>query len=298
MTFFTAPRRLTPIALLAAGALLFTGCSGASSAAENGEKTISIGASDLTPVNDAISTVAKEHGINIKWQTFSDWTLPNQALANSETDVNAFQHLAFLSAYNVAENQHITPVGSTQITTWGIYSDTYDSIQTLPQDATIAIPNDPSNGARTLFLLQAAGLIELAPNVGVYPTVDDITSNPKNVKFSPVVAQQLVNVYPDVDAIVVGAATIDQALNITKDSALAVDDPNATSSLPYVNVVAVRDEDADSETYAELASFWQDQRVKDAVQAEYKGNSVIVDIPVDQLRSTLSDLEELARELN
>lgn len=296
MTSTFSSRRNAATALLAVSALLFTGCAASSSADES--QTITIGTGDLTPVNDAVSTVAKEHGIEIKWQTFSDWTLPNQALANSETDVNAFQHLAFLSAYNVAEDQDITPVGSTQITTWGIYSEKYDSIDALPQDATIAIPNDPSNGARTLFLLEASGLIELADGVGVYPTVDDITSNPKNIQFSPVVAQQLVNVFPDVDAIVVGAATIDQAKSITADQALALDDPNAESSLPYVNVVAVRGEDADSETYAELASFWQDQRVKDALEKEYKGNSVIVDVPVEELRKTLADLEELARELD
>ncbi|MFJ2620402.1 MetQ/NlpA family ABC transporter substrate-binding protein [Glutamicibacter sp. NPDC087344] len=290
-------RRFAPLALLAVSGLLFTGCASSSEAADEGLKQITIGTGELSPVNDAISAVAKDHGVQIEWQSFSDWTLPNQALANSETDVNAFQHLAFLSAYNVAEDQNITPVGSTLITTWGIYSDKHDSIESIGQDATIAIPNDPSNGARTLFLLESAGLIELADNIGVYPTVDDITSNPKNLKFNAVVAQQLVNVYPDVDAIVVGAATIDQAKSIPRDQALALDDPNAESSRPYVNVVAVRGEDADSQDYAELSSFWQDQRVKDAVAEESKGNTVIVDVPTDELRATLADLEELARDL-
>lgn len=167
----------------------------------------------------------------------------------------------------------------------------------LPEGATIAIPNDPSNSARTLFLLQQAGLITLAKDVGIYLTVDDITQNSKNLKFSPIVAQQLVNVYKDVDAIVVGTATIDQALSITKDKALAIDDPNAKSSLPYVNVVAVRGEDAGSEVYRELAKSWKDPRVLEAIEEESKDNSIVVDIPVDQLRETLTELEDLARGL-
>lgn len=137
----------------------------------------------------------------------------------------------------------------------------------------------------------------MAKDVGIYLTVDDITQNSKNLKFSPIVAQQLVNVYKDVDAIVVGTATIDQALSITKDKALAIDDPNAKSSLPYVNVVAVRREDAGSEVYRELAKSWKDPRVLEAIEEESKDNSIVVDIPVDQLRETLTELEDLARGL-
>lgn len=291
-------RAYSAVALLASATLLLGACGAeASGSAEPEAQKITVGTGELSPVNDAIDVVAAENGVDIEWQTFSDWTLPNQALVNKETDVNAFQHLAFLSAFNVAQQADVTPVGSTLITTWGIYSGKHSSIDGIPDGATIAIPNDPSNGARTLFLLEAAGLIELADGVGVYPTVDDITSNPKNIKLSPVVAQQLVNVYQDVDAVVVGAATIDQALSIAKDKALELDDPEADTSRPYVNVVAVRGEDKDNEAYAKLPTFWQDPRVKEALEAESKGNTVAVDVPVEELRGTLADLEELAREL-
>lgn len=292
------PSRLATItSILATGSLLFTACGGKSQASDADPQTVSIGTGELSPVNDVISEVAREQGIDISWQSFSDWTLPNQALVNAETDINAFQHLAFLSAFNSAQGTDITPVGSTQVTTWGLYSQEHASVDSLPDGAKIAIPNDPSNGARTLFLLQAAGLIELADSVGIYPTVDDITRNPKNIIFNPIVAQQLVNVYPDVDGIVVGAATIDKALSITKDEALALDDPNAETSLPYVNVVAVRGQDKDSETYAKIADLWQDQRVKDAIAEETKGNSITVDIEVEKLRTTLAGLEELADDI-
>lgn len=289
--------RFAAVSLLAMGALLFTACGGKSQAADAGLQSVSIGSGELSPVNDVISEVAKEKGIKITWQPFSDWTLPNQALVNAETDINAFQHLAFLSAFNSAQGTDLTPVGSTQVTTWGLYSKEHANVSSLPDGATLAIPNDPSNGARALFLLQAAGLIELDENVGIYPTVDDITHNQKNIVFSPIVAQQLVNVYPDVDGIVVGAATIDKALSITKDQALALDDPDSDTSLPYVNVVAVRGEDRDSETYAKIADLWQDQRVKDAIAEETKGNSITVDIDVEKLRTTLAELEELADDI-
>lgn len=289
--------RLATVSALAVAALLFTACGGDSQASDAQLQSVSIGSGELSPVNDVIGEVAKEQGIDITWQSFSDWTLPNQALVNEETDINAFQHLAFLSAFNAAQGTDITPVGSTQVTTWGLYSKEHERVDSLPEGAVIAVPNDPSNGARALFLLQAVGLIELDQNVGIYPTVDDITRNPRNLTFNPIVAQQLVNVYPDVDGIVVGAATIDKALSITKDQALAVDDPNAQTSLPYVNVVAVRGEDKDSPTYAKIADLWQDQRVKDAIAQETKGNSITVDIEVEKLRATLAELEELADDI-
>lgn len=285
------------LALLAAGSLLFTGCVSSSQAADGELQSITVGTSELGPVEDTIAQVAKEKGINVEWQSFSDWTLPNQALANGESDVNAFQHLAFLSVFNTAEQQDITPVGSTVITTMGLYSDKYDSVESLPQNATVAVSNNASHMARTLFMLEQAGLLKLAENVGVYPTTDDIIENPKNIVFKPIVAQQLVTVFKDVDAIVVGSTTIDQALSIPRDQALALDDANAESAWPYVNIVAVRCEDADSQLYKQFAQSWQDQRVKDAVEADSKGNTVVVDVPVEKLRTTLEKLEEVARGL-
>lgn len=285
------------LALLTAGSLLFTGCVSSSQAADGELQSITVGTSELGPVEDTIAQVAKEKGINVEWQSFSDWTLPNQALANGESDVNAFQHLAFLSVFNTAEQQDITPVGSTVITTMGLYSDKYDSVESLPQNATVAVSNNASHMARTLFMLEQAGLLKLAENVGVYPTVDDIIENPKNIVFKPIVAQQLVTVFKDVDAIVVGSTTIDQALSIPRDQALALDDANAESAWPYVNIVAVRGEDADSQLYKQFAQTWQDQRVKDAVEADSKGNTVVVDVPVEKLRTTLEELEEVARGL-
>lgn len=285
------------LALLTAGSLLFTGCVSSSQAADGELQSITVGTSELGPVEDTIAQVAKEKGINVEWQSFSDWTLPNQALANGESDVNAFQHLAFLSVFNTAEQQDITPVGSTVITTMGLYSDKYDSVESLPQNATVAVSNNASHMARTLFMLEQAGLLKLAENVGVYPTTDDIIENPKNIVFKPIVAQQLVTVFKDVDAIVVGSTTIDQALSIPRDQALALDDANAESAWPYVNIVAVRGEDADSQLYKQFAQTWQDQRVKDAVEADSKGNTVVVDVPVEKLRTTLEELEEVARGL-
>ena len=285
------------LALLAAGSLLFTGCASSSQAADGELQSITVGTSELGPVEDTIAQVAKEKGIKVEWQSFSDWTLPNQALANGESDVNAFQHLAFLSVFNTAEQQDITPVGSTVITTMGLYSNKYDSVESLPQNATVAVSNNASHMARTLFMLEQAGLLKLAENVGIYPTVDDIIENPKNIVFKPIVAQQLVTVFKDVDAIVVGSTTIDQALSIPRDQALALDDANAESAWPYVNIVAVRGEDADSQLYKQFAQTWQDQRVKDAVEADSKGNTVVVDVPVEKLRTTLEELEEVARGL-
>ena len=297
---------------LIASALTLTALVGASacsgpSAAQAGESVagattsqepvvVHIGIGEVGPINDAVAEVAAENGITIEYTSFSDWTLPNQALANGEIDANAFQHVAFLSTFNVAQDEDIVPVGSTVITTWGLYSDAYESVEDLPDGATIALPNDPANWARSLFLLEDAGLITLEEGVGVYPTEEDIAENPHDLTFEPVVAQQLVNTLPDVDAVVVGAVTIQRALGTTKDEALHLDDPTAPSSRPYVNTVAVRSQDADNPVYAQIASFYQDPRVVAAVEEDSFGATVVVDVPAEELVTTLGELEALARD--
>lgn len=302
MTKFTGLRALALAALIPT-TLVLAACSAAAAPGTGSSDSpaepvkVRIGVSEIGPIQDVLKTVASENNVEIEWQAFSDWTLPNEALVNGDIDANAFQHIAFLSAFNVAKDADVQPVGPTQITTWGLYSENYDAVADLPAGAKIAIPNDPSNGARALFLLREAGLIELGSDIGIYPTTDDITKNSRNIEILPVVAQQLPTTYPDVDAVVVGAATIDKALSITSDKALLLDDPHADTSLPYTNVLAVRGEDKDKKEWADIVAFWQDPRVAEALKTESKGNSVVATVPVEKLRSTLSELEKLAEDI-
>lgn len=262
--------------------------------------SVTIAGSGDSDLQAAITEVGAEKGLEVEWVNFDDWTLPNSSLVSGEVDANAFQHIAFLSAFNVANDADLTPVLSTVIVQWGIFSATLDSLEDITDGARIAIPDDPSNGARALFILDAAGLITLGDNVGVYPTVDDIEENPLNLELVPIAAITIPTQFddPSLDAVVVGTSYFDPSQKIDAEDGLFLDDPLAPSSLPYVNVIATTAENADNPAWEILAEVYKDKRIAAANEKDTFGNAVLVDVSVDDLRSKLSDLEDLARKLS
>jgi D-methionine transport system substrate-binding protein len=261
--------------------------------------SVKIAGSGESDFQDEVQIVAKEKGLDIEWVNFDDWVLPNSALVAGEVDANAFQHIAFLSAFNVANDADITPVISTVITQWGIFSSSTDSLEEIPDGARVAIPDDASNGGRALFILEDAGFITLADDAGTYPTVDDVETNEKGIEFVPIAATTIPVQYddPSIDAVVVGTSYFDPAQGIDSEDALFLDDSLAESSLPYVNVIATRGDDVDNPAWDILADVYADERVATALETESFGNSVLVDVSIDALREKLVELEELAREL-
>lgn len=232
---------------------------------------------------------AKAQNIEIELIEFSDYTLPNLALANKEVDINAFQHLAFLSQFNVEHNLDIVPIGSTSIAPLGLYSKKYKSVDEIPDGAKIAIPNDPANQGRGLLVLQQAGLLKLKDDVGLYGTTDDIVDNPRKLNIVPVVAQQTPRVLPDVAASIINGGIAGQA-GLKLEDAIFHDDPQAESTRPYINVFAVRAEDKNNETYRTIAKLYQEPDVVETVKKDTNGASFVTDIPVDQLQATLDKL--------
>lgn len=238
-----------------------------------------------------IKEKAKEKNIEIDLIEFSDYTLPNNALANGEVDINAFQHLAFLSQFIVENDVDIAPIGSTVIAPMGLYSDKYKDSSEIPDGSEVAIPNDPANLGRGLKVLEATGLVKLTKDVGLYPTEEDIIENPKNIKILPVVAQQTPRVLPDVAASIINSGIAGQA-GFTLDKAIFQDDPNSEETRPYLNVFAVRSEDVDNETYKTIAKIYQEEDVAEAVKEDSNGGNVVVDVPKEELQKTLDQLIE------
>lgn len=235
---------------------------------------------------------AKEEGIEVELVEFSDYTLPNNALINEEIDVNSFQHLAFLSQFIVEnDDADIKPIGSTVVAPMGLYSEKYDSPEDIPDGATIAIPNDPANTGRGLKVLEEAGLITLKEDVGLYPTPDDIVENPRNIEILTVVAQQTPRVLPDVAASIINSGIAGQAGYLLED-AIYHDDPHSEETRPYLNVFAVRGEDAEDKTYQTIARIYQEEKVVEAVKEDSNGGNVVVDIPIPELQDTLDQLLE------
>jgi D-methionine transport system substrate-binding protein len=274
--------------------------SGSGSAAEAaaGEERLHLrlAVSEDSDFQSAIAEVAAEKGLDVEWVNVDDWVLPNTELAAGNVDGNAFQHILYLSNFNAQNDENLTPLFSTVITQWGIFSATLGDTGEIPDGGRIGIPDDPSNGGRALSILASAGLIELSDDAGDFPTVDDVTSNPQNLEFVPIAATTIPQQFddPSLAAVVVGLSYFDPSQGITADDALFLDDSLDEKNLPYINVVASRADNADDPAWKVLKETYADPRVAEALEKEDKGATVLVDVPVDTLRSKLAELEKSA----
>ena len=276
--------------LLLIVASILVGCNNSE---ENGEiTTVKVGVTGSDGQYwEIIKEKALEKNIKLELVEFSDYILPNTALVNGEVDINSFQHLAFLSQFIAENDADIVPIGSTVVAPLGLYSEKYKDVSEIPDGSEIAIPNDPANLGRGLKVLQQAKLIELKEDVGLYPTVDDIVSNPKNIKIIEVVAQQTPRVLPDVAASIINGGIAGQAGYELKD-AIFHDDPNSADTRPYVNVFATLGKNKDNEAYKIIADLYLTDEVAKAVEEDTKGASVVTKVEISELQAELDKLVE------
>ncbi len=175
---------------------------------DSSESTIKLGISgEVGKVWKSVQSRLAEEGIDLQFVTFSDYNLPNQALADGDIDANSFQTIAFFEQFIGDHDLDLTSIGYTVLAPMGIYSSKLSDLDHLSDNATVLIPNDASNGGRALLLLQDAGLITLKDGVGITPTVKDIVQNPKNIEIVELVAQQLPLSLADVEIAVINNTT-------------------------------------------------------------------------------------------
>lgn len=217
-----------------------------------------------------IEEMAKE-GINIELISFTDYTTPNQALDNGETDLNAFQHYAYLNSEIENYGYDITSIGDTFISAMNIYSDKVSDVSEIGEGAKIALPNDATNEGRALKVLEAAGLIEIDANAGDSPEVSNITNNPLNIELVEVDAGNVYTLLPDVTAAVINCNyALDNGLNPGEDAILE-DNVSYYSGNSYINLIAARKEDANNETYLKIVKAYQSEAVKEIYADTFKG---------------------------
>lgn len=253
--------------LLIAGAVLFAAGS------QEQVNTLTVGA---TPEPHAVllNLVADdlaEEGITLKVIEFTDYVTPNKALEDGQIDANFFQHIPYLEKFNEEQGYHLVNAGGVHIEPIALYSRKHDSIDSFANGASIAIPNDPTNGGRALLLLEAAGLITLSDDAGIAATPYDIVDNPKNLNFHEIEAASLPRVLDDVDAAVInGNYAIPAGLKANEDG-LAVEG----SDSPYVNIVAVKEGSENDPAVHALVKALQSQEVKDYIAETYPNGEVI-----------------------
>lgn len=252
-----------------------------------------VGASD--PYWETYRQAAADEGIDVEIVDFADYAQPNPALTEGDLDLNQFQHIVYLAGYNVDSGEDLVPVGSTAIYPLGLYSTKHDSVEDIPAGSTVAVPDDESNLARALLILQSAGLIELEDGGSIYSTLDDVDESSSRVKVTALKADLTPTSLPDVAAAVVNNDFVEDA-GLTFADAIAQDDPEDPNALPYVNIFAARAEDKDDETLKKLVEIFQDtQSVQDGVQEVSGDTAELVRIPVADLETSLADVEEDTR---
>ena len=225
---------------------------------ETSEYTIGVVGSPAHDVWDNVASRLEEEGIQLNIEEFSEYTTPNNALADGSLDLNAFQHLAFLADYVNANDADLEPIGYTFISPMGAYSDVVENVDDLENNASVVIPNDVTNGGRALQLLALAGLIELDEAAGITPTVNDITANEKNLEITEVDAAQVPRSLADADLVVSNTNyAVDAGLSPSED-AIFVDTDNLDDvDAQYKNAIVVRAEDAENEDFQKIVEAYQ-----------------------------------------
>lgn len=245
---------------------------------QDADKTITVGASP-TPhaeILNAAKDVLAEQGYTLVVKEFSDYVIPNTALVDGELDANYFQHTPYLNTFNAENKADLVVAAEMHYEPFGIYPGKTATLAELADGATVAVPNDGSNETRALLLLQDAGLITLKEGIDptVSATVLDVAENPKNLKISEIAAEQLPRSLQDVDiAVINGNYALQAGLN-ANDNAIATETPDYGKV--YVNVVACRPADKDSDKIKALADALHSDTVKQYIEETYKGAVVPV----------------------
>ena len=237
------------------------------------DKTIRVGAS-VTP-HAEILEVAKEllaeEGYTLEITEFNDYVLPNTSVEDEELDANYFQHRKYLADFNEENGTHLVEVVPVHYEPLGLYAGKTAAVADLAEGATIAVPNDGTNEARALMLLEAQGLIKLNEEAGFTATKLDIVENPLNLDIQELDAAQLVRALEDVDmAVINGNYAIQGGLNAGKD-ALAVEDKDSEAIQTYANVLVVKEGNEKDEGILALAKALQSEEVKAFIEENYEG---------------------------
>lgn len=234
------------------------------------DKPLKIGvtAGPHAQIFEQVKKVAEKDGLKIQIVEFSDYIQPNAALAAGDLDANSYQHKPFLDQQVKDRGYKLVSAGYTVNFPIGIYSKKVKNLKDLKDGARFGIPNDPTNGGRVLLLLQEKGLIKLRPEAGLKATPLDVIDNPKKIRFVELDAAQLPRSLDDLDISAINTNfALSAGLNPGKD-AIALE----AAKSPYVNLLAVREQDKDKPWVAKLIKAYQSEEIRKFIQTEFKGS--------------------------
>ncbi|MFV8292303.1 MetQ/NlpA family ABC transporter substrate-binding protein [Aerococcus viridans] len=217
----------------------------------------------------------EKENIEIELVKFTDYRQPIVSLDDGSIDMHSALTEIYMDSINEEGGYSNTTLGYTTLNPMGVFSEKIDSLDELADGALVAIPDDVSNGSRALLLLQTADLIELDESKGLLPTTSDITSNPKNLQFEEMAANQTARALADVDiSLINNDMATDAGYVPTQDSIYL--EPVAESSKPYYNVIAVREDETDNEVYNTILEYYQTDEVAAIIDEMSAGSSIPV----------------------
>ncbi|MDS9472598.1 MetQ/NlpA family ABC transporter substrate-binding protein [Sporosarcina pasteurii] len=236
----------------------------------DGKLVVGVTAGPHEEILGKVKELAAEEGLEIEVRPFTDYVMPNVALAEKEIDINSFQTEPFFEAMKEDRNLDLLKVADTVTFPMGIYSSKVTDLADLEEGAKIGLPGDPTNSARALMLFEAAGLLKLEEGMGMNGTIHDIVENPKNYDFIELDSAQIARQLDELDAAAINTNfAIEYGLSPSEDSIFS-----ETSDSPYVNLIAVRAESKDDEVVQQFIDIYRSEEVKKFIEENFDGSII------------------------
>lgn len=276
-------KKILAIALagvLVVGAL--TGCG--SSKSESSEKktddkkiTVAASATPHAEILEEAKTLLKDKGYELEVKVFDGYVQPNNVVESGEFDANYFQHVPYLEQFNEEKGTHLVVAGKIHYEPFGIYPGTKKDLKDIAKGDKIAVPNDTTNEARALLLLQDNGIIKLKDGAGIKATVNDIEENPNNIEIVELEAAQVPRVVNEVAYVVLNGNYALEANYTVKKDALAYEKSDSEAAKTYVNVIAVKEGNENSEKIKALVDVLKSDSIKKFIDEKYDGAVIVYD---------------------
>ncbi|MDO5423301.1 MAG: MetQ/NlpA family ABC transporter substrate-binding protein [Eubacteriales bacterium] len=258
-------------AVVVTGALAASTLGGFTAFAEDTTITIAASATPHAEILEQAKPLLEDLGYTLEIEIFDDYVLPNEVVESDEMDANYFQHIPYLEQFNEEKGTHLVNAGGIHYEPFGIYPGTKDSLDDIAEGDTIAVPNDTTNEARALLLLQDNGIITLKEGAGLTATVNDIEENPYNVEIVELEAAQVPRVVEETSYVVMnGNYALQAGFSVAQDS-LVYEKSDSEAAKTYVNVIAVKEGNEENEAIKALVEVLKSDEIKNYINETYDG---------------------------
>ena len=282
------------LAVLLTGTFVLGAVSGVVMADDDKTITIAASATPHAEILEQAKPLLEEQGYELEVTVFDDYVMPNDVVESGEIDANYFQHIPYLNSFNEEKGTHLVDAGDIHYEPFGIYPGTKSSLDDIADGDTIAVPNDTTNEARALLLLQDNGILTLKDGVGLEATVNDIEENPYNVQIVELEAAQVARVVDETAYVVLnGNYALQAGFSVAKD-ALAYETSDSEAAKTYVNIIAVKEGNENDPAIQALVSVLKSDEIKNYINETYDGAVIPFEESEEEVETETAETETAA----